>query len=59
MMDKLRQHIGTLVDGVEKDIKKSQAEVEAQQQDVEQRKSALEVAIVALVEAKQPLEALP
>ena len=32
MTDQLRQHVGTLVDGVEKDIRKSQAEVEARQQ---------------------------
>ena len=58
MMDQLRQHVGALVDGVEKDIRKSQAEVEAQQKDVEQRKSALKDALGALTKAKQPIEAL-
>ena len=58
MMDQLRQHVGALVDGVEKDIRKSQAEVEAQQKDVEQRKSALKEALGALIKAKQPIEAL-
>ncbi len=58
MTDQLRQHVGALVDGAEKDIRKSQAEVEARQQDVEQRKSALKEALGALTKAKQPIEAL-
>ena len=56
MIEHLRNGIGALVTGVEKDINKSREDIEAQQHQVDQRKEELRTAIEGLAKARQPLE---